>query len=76
MQDEMVVIALINNKIVIIPFNETQNLTKLKATMIAYVEGSNIIILNLALVDINKQRERTYFIILKLMLPETFILLR
>ena len=61
----MVVIAPINNKIVIIPFNETQNLTKLKTTLIAYVDGSNIIILNLALVGINKPNERTCFILSK-----------
>ena len=56
MQNEMVVIAPINNKIVIIPFNETQKLTMLKTTLVAYVDGSNIIILNLALVGINKPR--------------------
>ena len=53
----MVIIAPINNKIVIIPFNETQNLTKLKTILVAYVDGSNIIISVLALVGIIKPRE-------------------
>ena len=76
MQNELVVYAPTNNKIVIIPFNETQNLTKLKTTLAAYVDGSNIFIMHLALVGVNKPRERTCFILTKEMLPEIFILIR
>ena len=40
-------------------------LTKLKTTLVAYVDGSNIIIMHLALVGVNKLRERTCFILFK-----------
>ena len=39
MQSEVSVIAPINKGIVIIPFNETQNLTMLTTTLVAYVDG-------------------------------------
>ena len=65
MQNVMVVYAQINDKIVIVPFNETQNLTKLKTILVAYVDGSYIIIMHLALVCVNKPRDITCFIFSK-----------
>ena len=76
MQKGMMVYAPTNNKIVIIPFNETQNLTKLKTTIVAHVDGSNIFSMHLALVGVTNRGKELVSHFSKEILPGIIILLR